>query len=154
MRSNGSVRRYVVCAASELPPGRHRVIRIPDGPEIGVFNVGGEFFALKNTCPHHGGPLCEGVVSGTSRARFVDSGPPQIEWLGTGGIVRCPWHGWEFDIKTGVAVCGPRPLRTASYLVHVGPAGSALADDERVPGPVESYEVDVEDELVIVEIPR
>jgi nitrite reductase (NADH) small subunit len=152
MISVSTVQRHVVCRVDELPAGEHTIIRIPDGREIGVYNLDGEFFAIKNVCPHHGGPLCLGVTTGTSVARFPPGGgPPQIEWHRAGEIVRCPWHGWEFDIKTGVAFCGPE-LRTATYPVSVG----RFDDDEAgalVVGPVERFDVDVEGELVVVEVP-
>jgi nitrite reductase/ring-hydroxylating ferredoxin subunit len=140
--------RYAVCSISDLPPGKRRIVQIPDGPEVGIFNVGGELRALKNTCPHHGGPLCEGVVAGTSTARFAPSRRPQIDWNdGETIVVRCPWHGWEFDMRTGVAVCGPR-IRTATYPVELG----SPADGD-VPGPAEIFPVDVEGDVVIVEVP-
>jgi len=55
--------RHVVAALSELPPGSRKLVNI-DGRPIGVFNIGGEFFALLNRCPHQGGNLCEGRLIG------------------------------------------------------------------------------------------
>ena len=56
--------RHVVCAADELPPGSRTIVEI-DGRSIGVFNVDGELFAIRNSCPHRGAPLCEGTIGGT-----------------------------------------------------------------------------------------
>lgn len=51
------------------------------GVGIALFNVGGRIYALDNTCPHAGGPLGEGLLDGY--------------------IVKCPWHGWRYDVRTG-----------------------------------------------------
>ena len=53
-------------AASELPPGERRIVEV-EGRSIGVFNVGGTYYALRNACPHQGAPLCRGSVQGTAR---------------------------------------------------------------------------------------
>ncbi|MCA9878526.1 MAG: Rieske 2Fe-2S domain-containing protein, partial [Thermomicrobiales bacterium] len=85
--------RYVVAPVDEIPPGERLIVDIA-GRSIGVFNVKGEFFALRNRCPHQGGPLCTGPVGG-----FVSSsGPGDYHLARHGEILRCPWHGWEFDI--------------------------------------------------------
>lgn len=109
-----------------------------EGRSIGVFNVGGEFFALRNVCPHQGGPLCQGVLSG-----FVVAGAPgEYRYLRRGEILRCPWHGWEFDLRTGQSYVDPARTRVRIYPV------------ELVPGPyvAESYAVTVEDAMVVVEV--
>lgn len=96
-------RRFRVCAVSELEPGE-RVLRELNGRSIGVFNVDGRFYALHNRCPHRGGALCLGPVTGTTLAaddfRYV--------YGREGRIIRCAWHGWEFEIETGRALVDPR----------------------------------------------
>ena len=57
-----AVRTVRVAAADEIPPGERKIVEI-GGRSIGVFNVAGEYFALRNRCPHQGGPLCEGAFS-------------------------------------------------------------------------------------------
>ena len=109
-----------------------------EGRSIGVFNVGGAFFALRNVCPHQGGPLCQGVLSG-----FVVPGAPgEYQYLRRGEILRCPWHGWEFDIRTGQSYFDPDRTRVRAYPV------------ELVPGPyvAETYPVTVEGDVVVVEV--
>ena len=104
--------RQVVAKASDIAPGQSRVIAVK-GREIGLFNVGGEFFAIRSACPHAGGPLCLGVVTG-----FVTADTPgRYEYLRRGEIIRCPWHGWEFDIKTGQSWIDPKQLRVKKYPV-------------------------------------
>jgi nitrite reductase/ring-hydroxylating ferredoxin subunit len=102
-------KRHFVAPASELPPGSRRIITI-GGREIGVFNVAGEFYALRNLCPHRGGPLCKGRV----RPLVVSVGMTQLAHEREGEILKCPWHQWEFDIKTGQALYDPH-LRVKTY---------------------------------------
>ena len=106
-------RRYFVCAADELAPGE-RVVRDFDGLSIGVFNVGGSFYALHNRCPHRGGALCLGPVTGTA----VSNGEFDFVYDRAGEIVRCAWHGWEFEIATGRSLVDPR-IRARTYPVEV-----------------------------------
>jgi 3-phenylpropionate/trans-cinnamate dioxygenase ferredoxin subunit len=67
--------RHVVAPASEIAPGKSKIVDIT-GRSIGVFNVNGEFFALINRCPHEGAPLCIGFVLG----RFTRTGPASTGW--------------------------------------------------------------------------
>ena len=69
------------------------------GRQIGVFNIGGEYFALANTCFHQNGPLCRGTVGGTLVADAASGW--RSEWRLDGEVIVCPWHSLEFEIKTG-----------------------------------------------------
>jgi nitrite reductase/ring-hydroxylating ferredoxin subunit len=114
----------VVAAADEIPPGGRKIVDVA-GRSIGVFNVGGELFALRNRCPHQGGPLCEGRLAG-----FVDAPVPgEIRYSRAGEILRCPWHGWEYDVRTGQSYFRPAAVRVRSYPVDVA-AGGEIARDE------------------------
>ena len=99
--------RYVVGAVDDIPPGSRKVILV-NGREIGVFNVNGEFFAVLNRCPHQGGPLCSGRQTGF----LVAPTPGDYQLSRPGEVIRCPWHGWEFDLRSRSivvrAVEGPR----------------------------------------------
>src|SRR5947209_20517057 len=88
--------RHVIAPVDELPPGTRKFLTI-DARPIAVFNINGEFFGLLNRCPHQGAALCEGPLIGLAQS----SDPGQIEYTRLGEIIRCPWHGWEFDIRTG-----------------------------------------------------
>jgi nitrite reductase/ring-hydroxylating ferredoxin subunit len=81
---------------------------------IGVFNVGGRFYALNNYCPHMGAPVCRGIVKGTVEADATY----RVRWVRAGEILRCPWHGWEFEIETGVTIAGPA-RRISTYPVTI-----------------------------------
>lgn len=106
-------RRHIVCAVSELKAGDRLIVSIK-GISIGVFNVGGRFYAMRNGCPHKGGALCEGPVCGTTLP--TDNG--RYIYGRQGEIVRCAWHGWEFDIATGQALADPA-VKARTYPVVV-----------------------------------
>ena len=110
------------------------------GLSIGVFNVHGQFYALKNTCPHQAGPLCLGSLKGTT----LPSQPGEYLWGREGEILRCPWHGWEFDVTTGQSIWNPHRCRTKSYEVTVEP-------DEEDPS-VETYPVTVESGRIVLHV--
>jgi len=103
--------RYVVATVADLPPGQRKIVTI-NRREIGVFNVQGEFYALRNLCPHRSGPLCSGRV----RPLVVTTGVYQRGYEREGEILKCPWHQWEFDIKTGQALYDEK-LRVKTYRV-------------------------------------
>jgi nitrite reductase/ring-hydroxylating ferredoxin subunit len=158
------VARYVVARADEIAPGAHKIVEVA-GRSIGVYNVDGEFLALRNRCPHQGGPLCEGKLWG-----FVESSRPgEYRYSRRGELVRCPWHGWEFDIRTGQSWFDPAKVRVRSYDVSVqsgdtlgadAAASTGVADAEtsslggmeKGPYVAETYAVSVEQQYVVIEI--
>ena len=73
-------------AASEIPNHQSKICELKGKP-IAVFNIDGQFCAIENVCPHRGGPVGEGDLEGK--------------------IVTCPWHGWQFDVTTGVSPVNP-----------------------------------------------
>ncbi len=106
--------RCVLCRADEIPPGSRKIFSIGGGRGIGIFNVNGTFYAIRNVCPHKGGPLCRG------RLRPHVAGPEvgAFEFEREGEILKCPWHQWEFDLQTGLSLYAPR-LRVKTYPVRV-----------------------------------
>jgi nitrite reductase/ring-hydroxylating ferredoxin subunit len=94
----------VVGPAASLPEGAHRVVRA-GRRELGIFNVGGELYALPNLCPHQRGPLCAGRVSGTIKCTAETSW--RFSWQHEGEIVTCPWHAQEFHIPSGTCLAFP-----------------------------------------------
>ena len=103
-----------VAKASEFSDGDRRIVFVGD-QEIGVFRHEGNFYAYSNFCLHQGGPACEGVLM-----------PKVLEVLGADRTYQgqifsdeemhfvCPWHGWEYDIKTGECA-GDRRLKLRKY---------------------------------------
>lgn len=104
---------YVVCKTSDLPAGERKIVDL-DGKSVGVFNVEGEFYALLNYCPHAGGALCRGPVTGTA----LPTDAFKYLYGRVGRVLRCAWHGWEFDIPTGEALVDPK-IKAKTYRVTV-----------------------------------
>jgi len=89
-----------VCPVEELPPGEVKIVHA--GPlSVGVYNLGGQFFALEDRCSHDDGPLCEG------------------EFDVEDGFAVCPRHGAQIDIRTGEALTLPAVLPVDTFPVHV-----------------------------------
>jgi 3-phenylpropionate/trans-cinnamate dioxygenase ferredoxin subunit len=133
--------RHIVGRAGELPPGSRRIVEA-EGRTIGVFNVHGNYYALRNSCPHQAAPLCLGSIKGMT----MPSKPGEYIWARDGEIVRCPWHGWEFDITTGRSIFNPHKMRVKTYEVTVEQQQAIDA----LPDEVETFPVTVEEGLVIL----
>ena len=108
-----------------------------------VFNLGGEFFALSNRCPHRGGSLCQGNLTGL----VLSDEPGQYNYIRRGEIIRCPWHSWEFDIRTGKSWCDPEKVKARRFGVSVE-KGAKLIEGPYV---AETFRVSVENDYVVVE---
>lgn len=95
-------------------PDTHPLGRIEDFPErkvvpvevggrrIGVLRRGGQIFAFADKCPHHGAPMCFAQVSGS----MAPSERNEFCYEHDGFVVKCPWHAYEFDVRTGEAMGG------------------------------------------------
>ena len=88
----------MVGKTSELGPGKSKTVEV-GGVPVAVFNVGGTYYAIEDTCSHVGGPLSEGELDGAT--------------------VTCPWHGAQFDLATGKALTPPASTGLKTYHVHV-----------------------------------
>jgi nitrite reductase (NADH) small subunit len=133
--------RHMICPVRELPQGERKIVKL-QGRSIGVFNIKGEYYALRNNCPHQGAELCEGKIQGI----MLPSEPGEYRYGRDGEIVRCPWHGWEFDIKTGKSVFDPFKCLVKTYDVEV----VDRVEDESPT--VETYPVDVESGWIVVTV--
>lgn len=89
--------RHEVACTSELAEGTAKLASVR-GLELCIFRVGGEYRAYRNLCPHAGAPIGNGPVTGT--------------------VLRCPWHGWEFDLRTGDHLFNPA-CKLQGYAVEV-----------------------------------
>lgn len=86
-----------VCKTGDIPAGSGKTIDL-NGKPVAVFNVEGAFYAISDTCAHRGGPLGEGELNGKT--------------------VTCPWHGWRYDITSGVNEMNPA-VSVQKYQVKV-----------------------------------
>lgn len=89
-----------VCPLEELPPGSVKIVPAGD-VTVGVYNCGGELYALEDRCSHDDGPLCEG------------------DWEPDRCVAICPRHGAQFDIRTGRPLTLPAYEPVETYPVHV-----------------------------------
>ena len=76
----------------DISSGECARMELPNGDEVAVFNVGGEYYAIDNFCPHKGAPLSEGLLCDH--------------------IIECSLHGWQFDVRTGECLTVPERIRT------------------------------------------
>ncbi len=94
-----------VATVSEVEPGKVKEIQVND-KTIALCNLKGEFYALDNVCLHRGGPLGQGYVEGEK--------------------IECPWHGWQFQVKTGATPMNP-DVKVPTYEVKVEGADVMVA---------------------------
>jgi nitrite reductase [NAD(P)H] small subunit len=118
MSQSESLKHWVrVTSVDSIPLREGRAVQIA-GHDIAVFNLGNRFLAVENKCPHRGGPLADGIVSG--------------------GNVVCPLHAWRVDLTSGEVTNQPAPPRCAQTFpvriendivsVEITVAASATAD--------------------------
>jgi 3-phenylpropionate/trans-cinnamate dioxygenase ferredoxin subunit len=103
-----------VCAADELPAGSRKIVEA-GRTSIGVFNVNGRLYAVRNVCPHHGAELCRGEIGGA----MLPSEVGEYRYGMDGQILRCPRHAWQFDLETGKSIHQPDRHRCRVYAVKV-----------------------------------
>ena len=105
-----------VCKLSEFNDGDRRIVFVND-LEIGVFRQDGQFYAYSNTCLHQGGPACEGLIIAKVEERILaDQTSRGMYFSEQETHFVCPWHGYEYDIKTGECV-SDRRLKLRRYKV-------------------------------------
>lgn len=106
------VRRFA-CKAEEVAPAAPKIVTF-EKMSIGIFQLEDGYAAMLNICPHRAGQLCEGPVCGT--AKTTDK--PEFIYEREGELVRCAWHGWEFEIKSGKCLVDEK-LHARTFPVHV-----------------------------------
>ncbi|HUJ79178.1 MAG TPA: Rieske 2Fe-2S domain-containing protein [Nitrospiria bacterium] len=101
-------RQLKVASVAELQPGGMKLLSLA-GIGLAVFNIEGRFYAIRNRCPHEGGPVATGPLKGT--------------------IITCPRHGWQFDLTTGQSTNrGAFSVKTYPVTVHSGAVYVELGD--------------------------
>jgi nitrite reductase (NADH) small subunit len=106
---------YELMDESEVTEGSCQIITLNE-VEIGIFKSKGQVYAYRNRCPHDGGPVCRGTITGN-----LVQGPEtewKLKWDREGEILYCPWHATDFDIATGEAITR-KPLRLETYPLRV-----------------------------------
>ena len=93
-------RKVIVGTTDDLRPGECARFELPDGDELAVYNVGGEYYATGNFCPHKGAPLSDGSLCGY--------------------VIECGLHGWQFDVRTGECLTVAEQIRTYPVKIEDG----------------------------------
>ena len=158
-----SKQKHVVASVKDVPPGSRKLVTV-NGRDIVILNIAGELFGILDRCPHNGGPLCRGTLT----RRIASPEPGVYETPGRPELLRCPWHGWQYDVRTGQSWCEPERARTITYPVLVArgeslkggadaspPADGTLAavGMDLVPGPLvaETVPVSQEEDYIVIE---
>ncbi len=85
----------------DVPDGRGATVELKNGRELALYNVGGQFYAIENFCPHKGAPLADGNLCGHA--------------------IECDWHGWKFDVRTGACLNrNASPVESYEVLIEDG----------------------------------
>ena len=109
MQSFDTKQTFIVGRIEDFPPSACISYELPDGSELAVYNVNGEFYATENFCPHKGAPLSEGTMCGH--------------------IIECGLHGWQFDVRSGECLTVPERIKTYEVRVEDGLIKISTADE-------------------------
>ncbi|MBM4764740.1 Rieske (2Fe-2S) protein [Bacillus sp. B15-48] len=104
-----------VCKINEFDSSNMKAVTINNKPIVLVKSENGEVYALKNACPHKGPCLSGGMVDNDCSSNEVG----QYNFERDKEVIRCPWHSWEFDIKTGQSIINPEKVRVKTYDVTI-----------------------------------
>jgi nitrite reductase/ring-hydroxylating ferredoxin subunit len=153
--------KVVVARVADFPDGDRKILDV-NGRSVGVFRIGDTFYAMRNQCPHHHGPLCIGFIM----QRAVSDAPGQVEMADGVPLIACPWHGWEYDLETGQSWLGPGHVDARKYDIAIESGAQVLEEEEagaaipagpgpdgRYPGPYKAdlVKVYIEDEFVVID---
>jgi len=133
---------HVVAQVSDIPVGQRKLVEVK-GREVVIFNHEGEFFAVLNRCPHQGGRLCDGLLT----VAITSDEPGHYEYVPERQVIRCPWHAWEFDIRTGKSWCEPDRVKVRTYKTEVLP-GTKLVRGEYT---AEIFPVKTENDYILID---
>lgn len=102
-------RSVVVAHGGDVPEGGRYVVAIDDDLRIGIFRFHGALYAYENACPHQGGPVCQGrLVDGVTERLDEHRHSLGLAFDKDDPHIVCPWHGFEYRIKTGEHPGAPR----------------------------------------------
>lgn len=105
--------KYTVCRVEDLKAGQMKAFTVDRKSIVVIRSNSGEVYALRNVCPHKGPALSEGSLDGTCTA--TEPGEYNLEKVGE--VLKCPWHNWEFDIRTGCSLFDPERVKVKTFQV-------------------------------------
>lgn len=107
--------KHLVCSLDELSQVRKKAIVINKRPVVVVYSEQGSLYALRDVCPHKGPCLSDGMLDkncqGSAAGEYIFDRDAEV--------LRCPWHSWEFDIRTGKSLFAPEKVRVKTYPVTI-----------------------------------
>lgn len=135
--------RHVIAEVDSFADREIRAIEV-DGKNLCLLRLGKEFFALADRCPHGGAKLSGGRISNTVES----DGPGDYRLCRKDEMIKCPWHGWEYDVRTGQSWSDPKSTRTRAFVAE------AVDGEELIKGPyiAETVSVEVDGNYVVVEM--
>ena len=104
--------KHFVCHEQDIPRGTQKEYTVKNIPLLIVHSNEGKLYAVYGYCPHQHAPLCKGVLGGITVA---DQPGEPFRYEREGEIIRCPWHGFSFDVTTGACLTAPDRLRVKTY---------------------------------------
>jgi len=119
--------RIVAIPLADFPPGSRMTVEA-FGTTVALFNIDGRLFAVDNHCPHQGGPLCHGRISGA----LLPSLPYEYRYGREGRVLNCPWHSRQYDIETGESLIDSL-VRVPVYDVRIEGEEVMLYESPRCP---------------------
>jgi len=108
------MKRHTVCELDDIPDGTMKAVDV-GGRGVLLVRHGQQVLAVRDICPHQGGRLSEGVLTGAR----VSAAVGDYRLTKTGQVVRCPWHNWEYDVADGRCLDPSVRLRVATYVVEI-----------------------------------
>jgi nitrite reductase (NADH) small subunit len=116
-------KKVTVAQAAGIPEGERKIVQV-DGLSIGVFHHHGQWYALRNSCLHRGGPVCTGSL--------------------VGDTLTCPWHGFQYDVTNGQLLVDPAAhLDTYAVFIEDGTIVLQVPDSNPQPGAISGPTVPV-----------
>lgn len=107
--------KVAVGAEAEFTQGAFRIVTV-GRHEIGIIRLAdGGLHAVRNICPHKAAPICQGLVGGT----WPPCAPGELRYERDGEVLVCPWHGWEYDIRSGEELYQEKPTQLRKFPVTV-----------------------------------
>lgn len=109
-----TLEKHPVAKVGDIELGTCKITKV-SGRSIGIYFNGEEYFAIRNVCPHEQIEICKGRFTGTT----LESKPHEYIYGRESEILVCPWHGWEFDVRTGKSLVDPERYWVNVYEVSI-----------------------------------
>lgn len=106
---------FIACKKDDLKPGEKKLLSVDHKSIVLVRTPDSNYHAVSNICPHEGAKMCDGLVGGT----FMSENTGNYDYVKDGEVIRCPWHGYEFDVTSGCSLFEPDKYKIKKYDVSL-----------------------------------